>query len=317
MNHWRELLGQSNDELARVDPVDMNLLVARGIPSLADLDPAPYRALLDRGAAVLREQLPAAEERFYRNPGQCKNDVRFARLALMCWYVDEVLGIKYREDQKHLHRVRYTDPGDLFLHGVLDTRRGTCGNMSLVYVALGWRLGWPVSLACVGSHYICRYDDGEVVYNIEATTPEEGGFQSPPDAHYLKEFTLPEKAVRCGSDLRAVTPREMLGLFLGARARHLENINRLEEAEPDYLLARALFPRNRKLAIAQHQTSVQCYLDLFEPHEKGHPAELAAWMRLMVTMAGYRVPELERVREAADAHAFTACFTNGDGPPWA
>ena len=278
------------EQLAGIDPLEMNLLVAKGIPSLADLEIAPYCTMLDQAAEVLQRELPGADERFYRNPQAWKNDIRFGRLALMCWYVDEVLGIQYREDQKHLKRVLYTDPSDLFLNGVLDSRRGTCGNMAMVHVALGWRMGWPVSLACVGSHFICRYDDGEVVHNIEATNNTGGGFTSPPDEYYIKQYHLPAKAARCGSDLRAVTPREMLGLFFGLRARHFENTGRFAEAETDYLLARHLFPQNRYLAIAQHQVSVQNYQDLFEPTEKGHPVELAEWLRQVVERMGFPPP---------------------------
>jgi hypothetical protein len=102
---------------------------------------------------------------------------------------------------------------------------GTCGNMAALHVALGWRLGWPLSLACAGSHYICRYDDGKKVFNIEATVyGDGGGFSSPPDEHYIQKHKLPKLALDCGSDLRSVTPLKMLALFLGLRARHLENI---------------------------------------------------------------------------------------------
>ena len=308
-----ELVGKSNEELGRIDPLEINLLVAKGIPSLANLDIAPYRDLLDRGAEVLRRELPAADERFYRKPYQWKNDIRFARLALMCWYVDEVLGVQYREDQKNLERVLYTDPSDLFLNGVLDSRRGTCGNMAMVHVALGWRMGWPVSLASVGSHFICRYDDGAVIHNLEATNNTGGGFSSPPDEYYVKEYRLPEKAIRCGSDLRAVTPREMLGLFLGLRARHLENIHRMKEAEPDYLLARYLFPQSRHLAIAQHQTSVQCHMDLFEPHEKGHPVELAEWLQHVVEVAGWKPQDSQTYKGAWNAKAIITFSTDING----
>jgi len=279
-----QLLALTDAELARVDPVEMNLLVAQGIPSLSDLDIPPYCAILDQAAEVLRQELPGADQRFYRNPQAWKNDIRFGRLALMCWYVDEVLGIQYREDQKGLTQVLYTDPGDLFLNGVLNTRRGTCGNMAMVHVALGWRMGWPVSLACVGSHFICRYDDGKVVHNIEATNNTGGGFTSPPDEYYIKQYHLPARAIRCGSDLRAVTPREMLGLSFGLRARHFENTNRLGEAEVDYLVARCLFPQNRHLYIGQNQASVQSSMELFEPGEKGHPTELACWLHDVVRL---------------------------------
>jgi regulator of sirC expression with transglutaminase-like and TPR domain len=75
---------------------------------------------------------------------------------LVCWYIDVVLGVAYREDQREAKRILYTDPTDLFINGVMDTARGTCGNMALLHVVLGRRIGLPVSLACVGSHFICR-----------------------------------------------------------------------------------------------------------------------------------------------------------------
>jgi hypothetical protein len=215
MKDWQELIGLPNSSLGRLDPLVMSLLVARGIKGLENLEIEPFRDLLDRAAEFLRQQLPNADRNFHENPATYKNDIRFSRLALLCWFVGSVLKIRYREDQAFQQKVSYKDPGDLFLHGVLSTRRGTCSNMAQVYVVLGWRLGWPVSLACAGSHFLCRYDDGSVTYNIEASNADDGTFESPTDDEYRKVFNLPEKAVRCGSDLRAVTPREKLGLFIG------------------------------------------------------------------------------------------------------
>jgi hypothetical protein len=196
-----------------------------------------------------------------------KQDVRFFRLGVLCWYVDEVLGIRYREDQKGVREVYYTDPNDLFLHGVIDTRRGTCANMAALHVALGWRLGWPVSLACVASHLICRYDDGKVTHNIEATNNGRGGFHSHPDAYYIRQYGLPELALRCGSDLRAITPREMLGIFLGLRARHWQDTKCYDRAELDYLLACSLFPQNRHLYLSQLRQSSRRTTEILDPIE--------------------------------------------------
>jgi hypothetical protein len=311
-----DLLALTDAELARVDPVEMNLLVARGIPSLPDLDIHRYQRIADAWAEDTRRRLPAAEAAFHQTPQDWKNDVRFFRLGIVCWYVDQVLGIRYREDQRELKRVLYTDPSDLFLNGVMDTRRGSYGNMATLHVALGWRLGWPVSLACVGSHFICRYDDGEVTHNIEATKNGGGGFHSHPDEYYLQEHRLPGKAVTCGSDLRAVTPREMLGLFFGARGRHFDNTNRLEEAEADYLLARYLFPRSRQLYVAQNQASVQCSMDRFEPGEKGHPTELACCLQDVVHLGPWnrdRLPQPFQEKTNDDSiEAFFAAL--GAGP---
>src|SRR5437660_12918870 len=103
--------------------------------------------------------------------------------------------------------------------------------MPTLHVALGWRLGWPVSLACVRSRYLCRFVDGELSHNIEGTQAGFGGFKSYPDDYLIDHFALTAEAIRSGSDLRAVSPRELLGIFIGFRARHLKDTGRLAEAE--------------------------------------------------------------------------------------
>jgi hypothetical protein len=186
------------------------------------------------------------------------------------------------EDQKHNRPPRYTRPGDLFLHGLMDTRFGTCANMPMLHVALGWRLGWPVSLACAGSHSVFRYDDGNAIYNIEATNSGEGRLGSPLDAHYIDRWQLPRKALRCGSDLCSITPRQMLGTFFGLRARHWECIGLSADADSDFSLARYLFPNNRALHFQQLRSAVRSASELFEPYESGHPIELAAFLKQVV-----------------------------------
>src|SRR5262249_1680248 len=160
----------------------------------------------------LQARMPKFENEFRQTPQNWRNDIDFFRLGLVCWYVDVVLGVAYREDQRSVTRISYTDPTDLFLNGVMDTRRGTCGNLSVLHVVLGRRIGLPVSLACAGTHYICRFDDGTKIINIETTETGNGGFSSQPDDAILKQWKLPPCAQSCGSDLRAVTPHEMLGL---------------------------------------------------------------------------------------------------------
>jgi hypothetical protein len=159
--NYYEFLALSDPELTRIDPVLMNLLVARSIPALAGLDIARYQALADGWADGVRQRLPHAERVFQRDPGRWKNDINFVRLAVLCEHLDCQVGLAYNETQKSVTRIRYTNPSDLFLNGVMDSRRGTCGNLATVHVALAWRLGWPVSLACVRSHFVARYNDGD------------------------------------------------------------------------------------------------------------------------------------------------------------
>ncbi len=287
----------------------MNLLVAREIPSLAHLDIAAYKRTADKWATEIKRGLREVEGEFHKTPQDWKNDLHFFRLGYLCWYVDEQLGIRYREDQRDLKKVLYTDPCDLFLNGVMDTRRGTCGNMAALHVALGWRLRWPVSLACVDCHFICRYDDGKVTHNIEATKTGGGGFHSHPDDYYLKHYRLPPKAIHCGSDLRALTPRELLGVFVGLRGRHYEDTDRFALAESDWLLARYLFPRNRHLHSVQIMASVQNGMELFEPDEPGHVVETARWLQEVVRQAPWERQGSFPEKEVSHASARDTVFT--------
>jgi hypothetical protein len=188
--------------------------------------------------------------------------------------VDEVLGVTYPDELANAEDRLYVDPMDIFLNGLIDRRRGSCASMPTLHVAIGWRLGWPVSLACANNHLFCRYDDGEATHNIEATAFGRGGFRSHPDEYYRQQYRIPEVALACGSDLRAVTPREMLGLFIGIRAMHYASVRQMREAEVGLLLARYLFPHNRLLYGSQMEASIQCGLQLFDRGESGHPTNV-------------------------------------------
>lgn len=274
----RDLLGASDEELAALDPLVMNLIVAKSIPGLEGLNVNEYVSVVDSWANDIRARLPQEELVFHQAPGKWKRDVRFFRLGQVAGYLDSVVGIRYIDEQKRAKEVRYTNPSDLFVNGIIDRKLGTCANMPVLHVAVGWRLGWPVSLACVNSHYVCRFDDGTVAYNIEATDTGRGGFAAGTDQEYRDRFGIPLRAKKVGSDLTPLTPRQLLGVFIGLRARHFDDIDNLEAAERDYLLARYLFPENRKLYLQATKLYVFRGAQLFEPTEHGHPISLARWL---------------------------------------
>lgn len=281
MRNYYELLGLSDTELAKVDPVEMNLLVAKSIPSLTGLDIGRYQQLVDEWTEGARERFPRSDVAFRRNPHYWKNDVNFIRMAVVLEYLDCALGIRYNEEHAALTSVLYTDPSDLFLNGIIDTRQGTCGTIAVLFMALSWRLGWPVSIACARAHHLARYDDGKVIYNIEASRIGEGGFSAPDDAMYIKEYKLTPRAVSSGSDLRALKPREVLGVFVGFRARHMQDSGNLAEAEKDYLLARHLFPTNHQLYFKGTGVTLMRAAEMFGPDEEGAPLYWADCMEIL------------------------------------
>jgi hypothetical protein len=102
----------------------------------------------------------------------------------------------------------------------------------------------------------------------------------------------------------------MLGTFFGLRARHFEDTGQPECSEPDYLLARFLFPRNRHLQFAQLMVSIQGGMDLFEPDEAGHPIEMATWLNQVVRMEPWkRQPKRNHTLESANADEKNGAYT--------
>ncbi len=272
-NVW-DILCLSNAELNDLDLVAANLAVAREIPSLSGLDISHYTRTVNDWTKRFEGQLPHSERAFRSSPERWKKDVRFFRVGQLAGFLGHVLGISYIESQRNLKSVSYTDPSDLFLNGVIDTFRGSCASLAAIHVAIARRLGWPVSLACVGGHFISRYDDGDVVHNIEMSSVAAGVYASDPDAVYLERFSLPCKAVECGSDLRCLTMREMIASFVFLRGRHLADVGLRKEADADYWLSRALFPNYRRGYIAAVESALNRGFSLFETGEVGHPDSL-------------------------------------------
>lgn len=276
-----QLMALSDADLEKVDIVEMSVAVAREIPGLENLDYDHYKKIVDAWTDEFRRWMPAAEVNFRKSPQVWRNDINFFRLGLVATYLTRERGIrygkKYSQEQKQGKLSKYEDPGALLLHGLIDSLRGTCANMPVLHVVLGRRMGWPVSLASVGPHYVCRYDDGKVRYNIEATYTGPG-FVSDSDEEYMKNDQLPRRAITSGSDFRPLSGREMLGVFVAMRARYYWDTKQYDDADRDYVLARVLYPNHRYA----YRESIRAFLwrgeQLFEPTETGHPADLARFL---------------------------------------
>jgi len=80
------------------------------------------------------------------------------------------------------------DPNDLFLHSVLDNKRGYCLSLSILYLSLAERLGMPLYGVVVPGHFFIRYDDGRTRWNIETTNKGAGAL----DKHYIDKFKVPQ-----------------------------------------------------------------------------------------------------------------------------
>jgi tetratricopeptide (TPR) repeat protein len=114
------------------------------------------------------------------------------------------------------------DPEDLFLHSVLDRRRGYCLSLSVLYLSIGERLGLPLYGVVVPGHFFVRFDNGRQRFNIEATS--KGGYA--PDDEYIKKFNVPKDNQNVY--MLNLNKRQTLGCFfnnLGNVYHDMGNIN--------------------------------------------------------------------------------------------
>ncbi len=102
------------------------------------------------------------------------------------------------------------DPNDLFLHSVMDRREGYCLSLSILYLAIGERLGLSLYGVVVPGHFFVRYERGRIRFNIETTS--RGA--SPPDEHYVKTFHVPDDNRNSNSSyMKNLTKRQTIGCF--------------------------------------------------------------------------------------------------------
>ena len=116
------------------------------------------------------------------------------------------------------------DPNDLFLHTVLEKKRGYCLSLSILYLSLGERLGLPVYGVVVPGHFFVRYDDKRVRFNIETTSKGRNA----PDKHYINKFKVPT-----GKDniyMKNLNKIQTLGCFFNNLGNSYSDIGNIESA---------------------------------------------------------------------------------------
>jgi hypothetical protein len=276
------LTALSDDELGTVDVIALNLAVARGVPKLSGLKSTEYCRTVDDWARRFRQWLPSREKTFgppARAKGKGKQDIHAFRLAKLGEFLRSEIGIHPltsppgRGDSAK--PPQEADPGRFFVHALIDKKRASAATLPVIAVAICRRLDWPVSLACAGSTLVCRYEKGKVRWNLLAEEGAPSGVRVAGDAEVIGRFRLSPRAVMSGSDLRKLSGRQMLGVFLGLRARYFADAGQLDRAERDYCLARSQFPASRGMLMASIPALLWRSRGLFDAGEPGHPAMLA------------------------------------------
>lgn len=242
----RDLVAMDDAELEAMDPLVMNMVVAKGLPDLAGIEFTRYARVVDGWAERIAQGITVGEAEAARTSPAYRADPDIWRAGSMAIALaSPQVGIGYSRD------VQVGNHADLFVPGLIDTKRGTCSNMPVLYLAVAHRLGWPLKAVVAADHMWCRWDDGTKRFNLEATSTKsgtgEGSFSTPPDEAYQTDFNIPAKAVEVGSDMSTLTARQTLGVYLQQRSAYYRELGKWAEAEEDLLLARVCFPENRDI----------------------------------------------------------------------
>jgi hypothetical protein len=216
----RELEKMLHGQDEAIDLALANWLIVADIPQFHDMTREAYFKQIDSMTEQVRQAMAAMQKTGSHGANANAPDTR-------CYqFCSAIIGLRfaYREEFRSQTITRsqetalHADENNIFLAGLLRTRRGSCVSMPLVYLVIGRKLGLPVHLVTVGKHYFIRWEKPGYRMNIEPTLVEKV-CMTPDDSVYLETEGLTRAQLR-GSDLRNLTSREVVGHLFFTRAGH-------------------------------------------------------------------------------------------------
>ena len=241
---------------------NVNLELARGLPTCEILDVAGYLQRLDAWARLVAGTTERCLPMFHRSGARFENSPGKFRMMALVTVLQRDLGVR---DDPACQEGPYCalDPRTLFIHGLLDGYGGTCVTMPVLYVAIGRRLNYPLFLVQAREHFFVRWEEpGGERFNIEATTL---GFTPRDDEHYCHwPKPIRDEDVRQGLFLRNLSPPEERAAFLRERGQcwldHLRPGLALESfAEAAHLFSRLSGLQCSWAVACIFQRAVQCF----------------------------------------------------------
>ncbi len=238
---FNDLLDLSSEQLIGVDIAEMNLLCATDLPGAEKLDVDQLLARLDDYAERVRYWTDQSMWDFQQDPDKFENSEAKFRVLLLISVLQKDFGVHY--NHRGERNCDFSDSRNPFIHGMIDdTNGGTCASMPVMYVAVGRRLGYPMSLVLAKTHIFARWDDGIERFNIEGTNPR---FDDHPDSYYREwPYPISDAELKEGWYLKPLTPAEELAVFLQNRAYCLMDNGRFKEAQLAFARSYQLAPQN-------------------------------------------------------------------------
>lgn len=208
------MLELTEQEWNRVDVFEVNLAIAREVNRIRTIDVDRYIAAIDEWAFKVKQEVDRHLYRFERAPSEFNNSKAYFCALVMRTVLDQDYGVRYNSES-----FSFANPEDLFVHGVIDKRNGTCISLPIVQIAIGQRLGWPIKAVAVPGHTFCRWDDpitGERL-NIEAANIQ--GLVDRDDEYYRHwPYEIDPRWEKDHNVLKSLSMREHASIMVGALA---------------------------------------------------------------------------------------------------
>jgi hypothetical protein len=247
----KELLALPDKDLGRVDIARMNLICAEGLPNSGGIDIEQSLATIDRWAETTKQAERKYLPNYYKTPWKYENSVSKFKAITLALTVKEDLKCGYNMElvrsgaMSDMRSTRFfSDSRDLFLHGFIARKTGTCASLPVLIVALGRRCGYPLKLVSSKGHLFCRWEDGREIFNLEVSMQ---GVDIYPDSYYRtfpKAFTDAERLEE--KYLKSFTAVEELSLFMSIRATFLRENGRFSDSVSAYEASLRGFPESRQ-----------------------------------------------------------------------
>jgi hypothetical protein len=213
------------------------------LPGAERLDVRANIETVDRWAFQVGQYTQRAAAKFARNPEEYENSRPYFCLLTLVTAVQQGLGVGYNPELADREDF-FANSRNLFIHGIIMGKGGTCSSLPAFYVAIGRRLGYPLKLVSTKCHLFACWDDpaGER-RNLECACR---GLNCYSDDYY-REWPIPitaDEENRFGW-LKSKTLREEQALFLGMRGHCWLANGEFGKAADCYARAAELEPDNQ------------------------------------------------------------------------
>jgi len=151
--------------------------------------------------------------------------------------IDAINDLLFTKEGYH-GTIALADPNSLSISKLLETKRGTCVSLVILYLAIAERVGLDVHAAATPIHLFVRYEDPEGIVNVETL---EGG-RTVEDADYRRQHRMTDSSIDRGLFMRPLTKRAVIAHFLSNRGAIASRDGRKEEALEDFDAAIELYP---------------------------------------------------------------------------